>query len=115
MLALIQSLKLPGCGVFERLREACGQKSRRGVVITLADQVIVSATSFLTTICLGRNCLPDELGLYSIGFSLSVAILGLPKALVWTPYTTFLPPMSEEERRWYSGSTLAHQVIVGAS
>ncbi len=114
MIALIRTLTLPATYTsrFGDLCRACAHTVARRGLLSLVDQVVVSGTSFLTTIILGRTCLPAELGLYAIGFNLGVVLLGIPKALIWTPYTTFCPGMPENDRRWYSGSTLAHQALL---
>jgi O-antigen/teichoic acid export membrane protein len=81
----------------------------------LVDQAIASGTNFLTTLVIGRTCLPDELGMYVLGFSLAVMSLRIPKALIWTPYVAFTPSMTDEDRRLYSGSTLFHQMFFAAA
>jgi O-antigen/teichoic acid export membrane protein len=83
----------------------------RGVVL-MTDQVVSSGTNFLTTIILGRACLPEELGFYSLGFSLVMLLMRVPSCLVWTPYTSFMPVMTEDDRRHYSGSALVHLALL---
>ena len=125
MIALTRALTSLATGVFlnlanyllligDRCRAYAHGAAHRSM-ISLVDQAVVSGTSFLTTIILGRTCLPAELGLYAIGFNVSVVLLGIPKALIWTPYTTFCPGMPEDDRRWYTGSTLAHQAILSTA
>src|SRR2546429_36531 len=41
--------------------------------LALIDQAVVSGTSFLTTILIGRWCGASELGIYALGFSLLVS------------------------------------------
>jgi len=55
--------------------------------IALADQAIVSGTSFLTLILIGRWTNPSQLGLYSIGISVLVSTLAVQYSLVSLPYT----------------------------
>ena len=85
----------------------------RGAAL-LMDQAVSSGTNFLTTILIGRACLPDELGLYSLGFTLAMTLMNIPRALVWTPYTSFSPAMNNDERRLFSGSSLVHQTLLCA-
>ncbi len=80
---------------------------------SLVDQAMVSGCNFLTTLLIGRMCLPEELGLYTLGFSLIVALMKVPKALIWQPYTTFLPAMSPDQRRKFTGSALVQQIALG--
>src|SRR3981189_2003146 len=58
-----------------------------GQALALTDQAVVSATSFLTMILIGRFALSSELGLYSMGFSLLVTCLCILESLISTPYT----------------------------
>ena len=55
--------------------------------LALADQTIVSGASFLTTVMIGRSCLPSELGVYSMGVSLVLSWLGIQETLISLPYT----------------------------
>src|SRR5262249_42338575 len=98
-----------------KLRHRRATKTAARGVVLVADQGVASATNFLTTIIIGRACLPQELGLYTLGLSLAAIVMMIPKAIIWTPFTTFLPSMSERDRQRYAGSTLAHQVIFGVS
>jgi O-antigen/teichoic acid export membrane protein len=94
------------------LRAKCRDSSAvRGLAI-LIDQVVASGTNFVTTVVLGRACLPEELGMYALGFSLVVMLMGIPRSLIWQPYTTFTPGMSDDECRRYTGSTLVHQAVL---
>ncbi len=56
-------------------------------VMSLADQAIVSGTSFLTTVLVGRWTLPSELGVYSMGISLLASLLAIQDSLILLPYT----------------------------
>jgi len=55
-------------------------------ILALADQGVVSAASFLTTVIIGRFTQPSELGLYSIGLALIASCLCIQEALISTPY-----------------------------
>lgn len=78
-------------------------------LLVLFDQGIVSVANFLTTVIIGRACGETELGLYGLGFSIVILLAGLPKALIWTPYTTYYPRIrDEEERDRYTGSVTVH-------
>jgi O-antigen/teichoic acid export membrane protein len=55
-------------------------------IFALTDQAVVSATSFLTTIIIGRFTQPSELGLYSMGLALLASCLCVQEALISTPY-----------------------------
>jgi O-antigen/teichoic acid export membrane protein len=55
--------------------------------LALADQAVISGASFLTTVTIGRWCLPSELGVYLMGVSLVVSWLGIQDTLISIPYT----------------------------
>src|SRR5689334_14460496 len=82
--------------------------------LALMDQAVVSGTSFLTTILVGRWCGAGELGAYSLGFSLLVAWAGVQESLIAVPYTLYWHRCPPEEQRGYSGSVLAHQAMLSA-
>jgi hypothetical protein len=56
-------------------------------VLALADQVIVSGTSFLMTMAVGRSTSPSELGAYSVGMSLLTSMVAVQESLICLPYT----------------------------
>jgi len=80
----------------------------RDRVLGVLDQGIVSGTRFLTTVLIGRACAPEELGLYSLGFSIVLIALAILESLVSRPYTVFHGRLSESERLEYAGSALVH-------
>ncbi|WGR91234.1 oligosaccharide flippase family protein [Bradyrhizobium sp. ISRA435] len=55
--------------------------------LALADQAVVSGTSFLTMVVVGRSTSASELGLYSIASSLLVALVTIQDSLISLPYT----------------------------
>ncbi|MHC2437174.1 O-antigen/teichoic acid export membrane protein [Bradyrhizobium sp. USDA 4451] len=56
-------------------------------VLALADQAIVSGTSLLSTVLVGRFTQPSQLGIYAIGLSVLGFVLAVQDALVLMPYT----------------------------
>lgn len=56
-------------------------------LLALGDQAVVSGTSFLTTVLIGRFTSPSELGLYVLGMSLLIAAINLQQSLIALPYT----------------------------
>ena len=80
MMELIRATRIPQLGVAAAaaLRaKATHAAAGRGLLL-VADQGVASATNFLTTIMIGRACLPEELGLYSLAFSLSIVLMTVP-------------------------------------
>lgn len=55
--------------------------------LALADQAVVSGTSFLTTAMIARSTFPDELGIYTIAFSLLVSWVAVQETMISLPYT----------------------------
>lgn len=81
--------------------------------LALADQAIVSAASFLTTVVIARWTIPNELGLYSIGISLLVSSLSIQESLISLPYTIqqHRAPGTPAE---HAGSSLTHSALLSA-
>ena len=83
----------------------------RGTV-SLLDQGIVSLANFLTGVLVARSCPKEELGLYSLGFSVLLFCTGIQSAVISVPYTIYSPQVAERERAAYSGSALVHQLAL---
>ncbi|WP_154071099.1 hypothetical protein [Bradyrhizobium lablabi] len=81
--------------------------------MALADQAVVSAASFLTTVVIARWTIPNELGLYSIGISLLVSSLSIQESLISLPYT-----IQQHRARGtpaeHAGSSLTHSALLSA-
>jgi len=69
------------------LRDAGGKEW----LLTVIDQGIVSAASFLTTVIIGRACAKEQLGLYFLGWSIVCLLMELQNVLIWFPYTALSP------------------------
>jgi O-antigen/teichoic acid export membrane protein/tRNA A-37 threonylcarbamoyl transferase component Bud32 len=82
-------------------------------ILALADQGVVSAASFLTTVIIGRFTEPNELGLYSIGLTLIASCLCIQEALISTPYSVqhHRSPGTPAER---AGAALAQTAALSA-
>lgn len=76
-------------------------------LLALADQCVVSALRFATTMILGRFCGSAGLGLYVVMFSIILAFALAQEALLSKPYSVFANQMRGTRRRIYSGSVLA--------
>ena len=81
--------------------------------LALADQAVVSAASFLTTVVIARWTVPNELGLYSIGISLLVSSLAIQESLISLPYTIqqHRAPGTPAE---HAGSSLTYSALLSA-
>jgi O-antigen/teichoic acid export membrane protein len=76
-------------------------------ILALADQAIVSCTSFLTTVVIARWTFPSELGSYSIATSLLFPLFCVQESLISLPYT-IQRHRSLGTPAQYAGSSLAH-------
>jgi O-antigen/teichoic acid export membrane protein len=56
-------------------------------VLALADQALVSAASFLTTVMIGRYTFPSQLGMYALAGSVLIWLTNAQESLVSLPYT----------------------------
>jgi O-antigen/teichoic acid export membrane protein len=99
-----------------RLVEKYSTPTIRKSVLAIAGQGMVSCANFLTILIIGRLCGKEELGLYSLGFTVIVFASELQMSLISTPYMVFSPQLQGEARARYAGSSLIHQLMftVGA-
>jgi O-antigen/teichoic acid export membrane protein len=97
-----------------RLQARFGAVAFRGV-LSVIDQFVVSGTHFLTSVIVGRVCGPEELGDYSLAFMLYLFAVCVQKALISMPFTIYGNYLNGDERRAFSGSTLAHFAVFGLS
>lgn len=107
-------------GVFQRniwedtyfvvLKSPTSQKS----IATLMDQAVISATNFLTCVIISRASSKEELGLYLLGFSIVLFVLGVQQSLISSPYTVFSQRLKGNEHATYTGSTIIHQLGISA-
>src|ERR1700674_3835450 len=56
-------------------------------VLALADQAVVSATSFVTTVLVGRYTDPSQLGAYAIAVSVLASLFTIQGSLITLPYS----------------------------
>jgi O-antigen/teichoic acid export membrane protein len=89
------------------LRGETGQKW----LLTLADQGIASAGSFLVTVIIGRACAREQLGLYFLGLSILGLLMEFQNVLIWSPFTALSPRIKGCAHARYFGSTFVHQWV----
>lgn len=106
---------IPGA-VGERLatlrEQLTGPTSRRSIP-ALFDQGVVSGTSFVASVMIGRLAGDEALGLYALGLSVTLLVSSVQESLVTVPYTFFSRGESEEERAAFAAGTLLHNVWLG--
>jgi len=84
----------------------------RSGVFSIFDQGIVSGTNFLTTLLIARACSQDELGVYSLAWMIVLFLAAVQGNLVCVPYTMYCHHRSADSLAEYTGSTMAHQLII---
>ena len=77
--------------------------------MSLADQAIASASSFVPLVALARFATPFDLGIYSLVFTIWVFATGIEHALITGPYT-FIPGTAGKDPQLHQGSIIAHHV-----
>jgi O-antigen/teichoic acid export membrane protein len=80
-------------------------------MLSFFDQAMVSGVSFITTILIGRACGAEELGIYSLAFTLVVLATNLQTSVFTSPYTIYSSRMPQDERREYAGTVLIHCLL----
>ncbi|MDZ4861049.1 MAG: hypothetical protein SGI88_18920 [Candidatus Hydrogenedentes bacterium] len=82
-------------------------------MLSITDQIIASATTFLTGAVIARLCAKEEFGLYALGFSLLALLMTLQSSLITTPLMIGMPRLAGDSLRRFSGSSLLHQGVFG--
>ncbi len=80
----------------------------------LCDQLLVSGTSFLTTVLVGRVLGKHQLGLYLLAYSVVVVLLELQNSFIASPYTINSPRLDRPGQDRYTGSALALSIGLSA-
>jgi O-antigen/teichoic acid export membrane protein len=74
----------------------------------VADQAIVSGTSFLTTLMIARYSDAGQLGIYAVGMSLLLSLVAFQDSLILEPYTIQRHSGQEKE---HTGASLTLSVL----
>jgi O-antigen/teichoic acid export membrane protein len=82
--------------------------------LAIADQAVVSGTRFLTAIILGRFGGADELGAFSLAFTILLLAGCVQEALLTTPYAVFGSRLGRRARSTYGGGVLLIHAILAA-
>jgi O-antigen/teichoic acid export membrane protein len=98
-------------GTEERLR-FLAQVIRNKGLGAIVDQTLVSATNFLTTVIIGRAAGQDELGAYTLAFSMTLVLVCLQESLICLPYTIRHRRYEVIPRREFAGSTLLQAALL---
>jgi O-antigen/teichoic acid export membrane protein len=91
-----------------------GHGAREGLV-ALIDQGVVSGTNFAASVLIGRAAGADELGVYSLGFSLSVLLVSVQDSLISLPYTIYHRRRSDTSPEELAASALVHCALLSVA
>lgn len=78
---------------------------------SILDQAIVSGTNFLTMLILARACSQEELGIYSLAWTVVLFLAAAQANLVSVPYTMYCHRRTGEALADYAGSAMVHQLM----
>jgi len=106
--ATISSVPLPAART-SIWRRAVQLLASRGV-LSVADQGVVSAANFATSVVIGRICGREELGLYFLALSILYFVRGVQDQTLAGPYTVYSPRRKGQALATYTGSVLIHQL-----
>jgi O-antigen/teichoic acid export membrane protein len=70
--------------------------------VSIADQLIVSGVNFLTVVLIGRFLTKQDLGIYSLAFSIIIFLRSVQETLITAPYTY----LHHKQGVGYAGSAL---------
>jgi O-antigen/teichoic acid export membrane protein len=96
---------------WQRLSALLWRFSRGRGALALADQAMVSASNFATTIVLVRGLGLSEFGKYSIAYALLLYANSLQMSFVAAPMLSIAPMLLEEEKRGFMEGMLALQLL----
>ncbi len=80
--------------------------------LAIADQAVVSGTSFATSILLGWSG-KSELGIYYLALATLVFFRGIQEQLIAAPYMVYASRRSGTDAEVYAGSALLHHLALG--
>lgn len=78
----------------------------------VADQALISGTSFVTAVAVGRCCGAESLGLYTLIVAAVAMTVGLADQLITAPYMMFHHHRRGRALTAYQSSVLLHQLLM---
>ncbi len=107
---MVKQEHIPGKG---KILQQLGHRIRSAKsMIALTDQVVASATNFLTGIIIARSCSQGDFGLYMLCFSLIVFALDLQTSLLSSPYMVYSQRLKGKQLAVYLGNSLIQQFLL---
>lgn len=101
-----------GFSGMSRLRALWSDAVLRKGMLSVFDQAVVSGTSFVTSVLIGRLCSPQELGVYYLALSVVLFIRGIQEQIISAPFSVYCHRHRKEELAAYTGSALAHEGLL---
>lgn len=81
-------------------------------VLSISDQALVSGTSFLTAIIVGRMTTAEELGLYYLVLSIAMMAAAVEESGVFLPYVVYSKRRTGDELDEYTGSVWTQMLLL---
>ncbi|NPA94262.1 MAG: oligosaccharide flippase family protein, partial [Thermodesulfobacteria bacterium] len=82
-------------------------------ILSLLDQLVASATNFLTGVIVGRACTKGDFGLYLLCFNILLLVIDLQNSLLAAPYTVMSQRSSGRQLCVYTGNSIVQQLFLG--
>jgi O-antigen/teichoic acid export membrane protein len=93
-------------------RRVLGSKLLQSSGLSIMDQALVSGTSFVTSVILGRCAGREDLGVYYLALSIVLFVRGLQEQLVSAPYMIYCGRQERAHQSRYAASSLVHQSLL---
>ncbi|QDU27337.1 MurJ-like flippase [Anatilimnocola aggregata] len=94
------------------LKRLASSKLLQSSGLSIFDQAIVSGTSFVTSVILGRCAGREDLGIYYLALSIVLLVRGLQEQLVSAPYMIYCSRQTKADQPRYAASSLLHQCLI---
>lgn len=95
-----------------RLVAAFSSPTSRKTFASIFDQAVVSGTSFVTSVIIGRMCSREELGVYALALSVVRFVSGVQSELICSPYLVYSVHRKGQALAVYMGSTVVHHLLL---
>ncbi len=96
-------------------RTLLGESTARKGLLSISGQAVISATSFLTTVLIGRYCSKQELGYYALALSIVLLMRAIQGELIAAPFTVYSQRRKKRDLATYNGSVVVHQLLFCAA
>ena len=99
----------------QKLQQHLWGETARKTYLAIFDRLLVSGTNFLTLVIIGRICGLNELGIFSLAWTITITVLVIQESFLLAPYTVFQPECTKKpNKQEYAGAILIHQFCIMA-